>query len=246
MKFAVLPLKVADAPILRHYDRDKTVHVTLFANEWALSSTLLQEHDEKLHPVRFCGRVLKDAEMNYHQAKNEVLALLVLLKGCYIHHPSERKDCAFAQLLQAELTSFVDLDDALAAVAPPTKGSLTVRVDPELLYAHLPTSYEGLVMSFDGSAKTDKYGGFSRVNRAENSGMNNGVVAALDHGVEHLMIVGNSSLAIQQSLGVVLNSVRYLHVVREYNAAIDYLASEALESKTSNVVWCSGSEVPRE
>ncbi|OWY96016.1 hypothetical protein PHMEG_00033828 [Phytophthora megakarya] len=33
-----------------------------------------------------------------------------------------------------------------------------------------------------------------------------------------------------------LKSVRYLHVVREYNAAADSLAGEALESKVSKVV----------
>ncbi|OWZ10249.1 reverse transcriptase [Phytophthora megakarya] len=81
--FTILQQKVVEAPILRHFDRAKPVYVTLFANEWALSSTLLQKHDEKLHPVRFCGRVLKDAEMNYHPAEKEVLALLLLLKACY-------------------------------------------------------------------------------------------------------------------------------------------------------------------
>uniref|UniRef100_H3H499 Reverse transcriptase/retrotransposon-derived protein RNase H-like domain-containing protein n=1 Tax=Phytophthora ramorum TaxID=164328 RepID=H3H499_PHYRM len=81
--FVALQQKVAEAPILRHFDRDKEAHVTLFANEWALSSTLMQYHDDKLHPVRFCGRVLKDAEMNYHPAEKEVLALLLVLKVCY-------------------------------------------------------------------------------------------------------------------------------------------------------------------
>ncbi|OWZ13827.1 hypothetical protein PHMEG_00012788 [Phytophthora megakarya] len=157
----------------------KEVHVTLFANEWALSSTLMQKHDGKMHSVRFCGRVLKEAEMNYHPAEKEVLALLLVLKTCYmqlagrtIHvytrfstlewvHTSKslfgrttqfavmlspwhlvvnrvkEKDCAFAQLLQAGLTSFVDLEDSLATVTPPMKGSSTVRMDPELLYARL-------------------------------------------------------------------------------------------------------------
>ncbi|KAE9158594.1 hypothetical protein PF004_g31828 [Phytophthora fragariae] len=67
--FATLQRKVADAPILRHFSRDLPVHVTLFANERAVSSTLMQEHDGLMHPVRFCGRVLKDAEMNYHPAE---------------------------------------------------------------------------------------------------------------------------------------------------------------------------------
>ncbi|GMF44550.1 unnamed protein product [Phytophthora fragariaefolia] len=34
--FAALQRKVADAPILRHFDKSKDVHLMLFANEWAL------------------------------------------------------------------------------------------------------------------------------------------------------------------------------------------------------------------
>ncbi|KAG2789305.1 hypothetical protein PC116_g26081 [Phytophthora cactorum] len=41
----------------------------------------------------------------------------------------------FAQLLQSSVTSFVDLEDSLAPVAPPTRGSTTVRMDPALLGA---------------------------------------------------------------------------------------------------------------
>ncbi|KAE9012336.1 hypothetical protein PR002_g14828 [Phytophthora rubi] len=319
--FAMLQQRVRDAPILRHFDRGKDVHVTLFANEWALSSTLMQEHEGKLHPVRFCGRVLKDAEMNYHPAEKEVLALLLVLKVCYIQlvgktirvytrfstlewvHKSKtlfgratqfavllspwhlvvervrEKDCAFAQLLQAGLTSFVDLDESLASVAPPFKGSPNVRLDPHLLYARLPTSYSGHVLSFDGSAKTEKHGGYgsswilwklpewtmviaasayletTTVNIAEYAGMNNGVSAALGLAITDLVIVGDSRLAIQQSLGVIacrketlmaqlnhhrelvakLRSVKYLHAIREFNAAADSLASETLESKASAV-----------
>ncbi|OWZ11021.1 hypothetical protein PHMEG_00016014 [Phytophthora megakarya] len=135
------------------------------------------------------------------------------------------KDYAFAQLLQAGLTSFVDLEDSLATVTPPTKGSSTVRMDPQLLYARLPRSYYGFVLLFDGSAKTEKYGGCgsrswivwrlpdwtivtaasahleaTTVNLAEYSGMNNVVQAALDIGATDLVIAGDSRLAIRQSL----------------------------------------------
>ncbi|GMF39359.1 unnamed protein product [Phytophthora fragariaefolia] len=77
--FTALQAKVADTPILRHFDRAKEVHVMLYANDWALSTTLMQEHDGVMHPVR----VLKDNEVNYHTAEKEVLALLLLLKTCY-------------------------------------------------------------------------------------------------------------------------------------------------------------------
>ncbi|GMG17012.1 unnamed protein product [Phytophthora fragariaefolia] len=86
--------------------------------------------------------------------------------------------------------------------------------------------------------------------------MNNGVVAALQRGVSDLIIVGDSRLAIQQSMGVIackkdalqvdlarhkeltkkLNSVRYLHVVRLYNSAAGSMATEALEAKAGRVV----------
>ncbi|POM67502.1 Hypothetical protein PHPALM_16486 [Phytophthora palmivora] len=110
-------------------------------NEWALSSTLRQEHDGKLLPFGFAN----DAEMNYHPAEKEILALLLLLKvgpsprlyavsTLYRVHKSKtlfgrttqfavmlspwhlvvqrakERDCSFAQLLQAGLTSFVNLE----------------------------------------------------------------------------------------------------------------------------------------
>ncbi|OWZ18442.1 LOW QUALITY PROTEIN: hypothetical protein PHMEG_0007453 [Phytophthora megakarya] len=189
--FTILQQKNVEAPILRYLDRAKIVHVALFANGWALSSTLLQS---------MMTQVLKDAEMNYHPAEKEVLAFLLVLKTCYtqlvgktIHvytrfsmldwvHKSKtlfgrttqfavmlspwhlvvtrvkEKDGAFAQLLQAGITSFVDLEESLEAVAPASKGSPRVRVDLQLLYARLLPCYTGFVMSFDGSAKTEKYG----------------------------------------------------------------------------------------
>ncbi|POM65049.1 Hypothetical protein PHPALM_19316, partial [Phytophthora palmivora] len=170
----------------------------LFANNWALSSTLMQMHDDKLHPVRFCGRVLKENEVNYHPAEKEVLALLQLLKICHtllagkvlhvytrfstlewvfqstfdsakeVHimlfannwalsstlmqmhddklHPIKRvreRDIDFVQLLQASITPHVGLDELLEHIAPPSKNSATVRLDPELLYAKLQRHYKG-------------------------------------------------------------------------------------------------------
>ncbi|KAG3052034.1 hypothetical protein PC121_g17507 [Phytophthora cactorum] len=261
--------------------------------------------------------------MNYHPAEKEVLALLLLLKTCYMQlagktlhvytrfstlewvHKSKslfgravqfavllspwhlkvqrvkEQDVVFAQLLQSSITNFVDLEESLAPLAPPNKGSTTIRMDPAMLYARLPSDYRGFVVSFDGSAKTEKYGGYgscswvlwslpewkiviaanaylpsTTVNVAEYTGMNNSVKAAIAHGAEDLVIVGDSRLAIQQSLGVIacrkeslltllnihkeltaqLRSVKYLHVVREYNTTAYLLATEALESKASRVV----------
>ncbi|POM69076.1 Hypothetical protein PHPALM_14681 [Phytophthora palmivora] len=283
--FAALQQKVMDAPILRHFDRDKEVHVMLFANAWALSSTLMQEHNGTLHPVRFCGRVLKDAEMNYHPAEKEVLALLLLLKVCYTQlagrtiHVSTRfstldwvhksktlfgrttqfavmlspwhllvqrvkeRDCPFAQLLQAGLTSFVDLDDSLAQVASPTKGSPSIKTDSNVLYARLPRSYQGFVLSFDGSAKIEKhewtivtaasaYLEATTVNHTENAGMNNGSLGVIACRKGTLL----TQLNRHREHTAKFQSVKYLEVVREFNVAADSLASETLEIKVSKVV----------
>ncbi|KAG3091969.1 hypothetical protein PI124_g15892 [Phytophthora idaei] len=82
--FRALQMTANEAPILKHCDRNKEVHVMTFANEWALSTTLMKEREGMLHPVRCLGRVLKESEMNYHSAGREVLVLLLLLKTCYM------------------------------------------------------------------------------------------------------------------------------------------------------------------
>ena len=94
------------------------------------------------------------------------------------------------------------------------------------------------------------------INLAEYTGMNWGIQAALDHNVTDLIIVVDSRLAIQQSVGLItckkdslqvqlahhkklveqFYSVRYLHVMRCYTAAADTLATGALETKTGQVI----------
>ncbi|POM59995.1 hypothetical protein PHPALM_31199 [Phytophthora palmivora] len=234
--FVALQQKVMDAPILRHFDRDK-------ANTTANGT---------LHPVRFCGRVLKDAEMNYHPAEKEVLALLLLLKVCYtqlagrtIHVYTRFSTLDWwvhkSKTLFGRTTQF-------AVMLSPWHLVHKLHRQPKghrafLLYARLPRSYQGFVLSFDVTAASAYLDEATTVNLAEYSGMNNGVQAALEHTTEALVIVGDSRLAIQQPLGVIacqltakFRSVKYLHVVREFNAAADSLASETLESKVSKVV----------
>ncbi|ETM39247.1 hypothetical protein L914_14592 [Phytophthora nicotianae] len=91
-----------------------------------------KEHESKSHPVALLGRVLPDGEMNYHPVEKEVLALLLALKTCYTTLDSKRlmqlvaqrvpeKDVAFAQLLQSTVTIFVELEDSLAPVTPPSQ-----------------------------------------------------------------------------------------------------------------------------
>ncbi|GMF45074.1 unnamed protein product [Phytophthora fragariaefolia] len=137
-------------------------------------------------------------------------------------------DADFAPLLQATVTRHIGLDESLSHLAPQSKNSATVRLDPELLYAHVPRDFVAHVLSFDGSAKTEKNGGYgscswilwslpswdiviaasehlpsTTVNIADYTGMNNGIMAALERGLTDLIIVGDARLAIQESMGVI-------------------------------------------
>ncbi|KAG3119639.1 hypothetical protein PI124_g2244 [Phytophthora idaei] len=129
----------------------------------------------------------------------------------------------------------VDLQESLPPLAAQSKYVPIVRMNPSLLYAKLPRDYRGSVMSFDGSAKTGKYGGYgscswilwrlpewkiviaanayissTTINLAEYTGMNNGVKTAIAHGAKDLVVVGDSRFAIQQSLGVIACRQEYL------------------------------------
>ncbi|OWY96495.1 LOW QUALITY PROTEIN: hypothetical protein PHMEG_00033226, partial [Phytophthora megakarya] len=213
--FTALQRKVADTPILRYFDAKKEIHIMLYANEWALSATLMQMHDDCpllwTSPQGYRDELSLGREGSPSFVAATQVQVAVLLPPWQLEVQRVReKDCVFTQLLQSTITNFVDLDDSLALVAPPTKGSPSTRLDPSLLYAQLPHDYEGFVVSFDGSAKTEKNGGYASayleqttVNMAEYSGMNHGAIAALQHGADNLVIVGDSRLAIQQTPGVV-------------------------------------------
>ncbi|OWZ06938.1 LOW QUALITY PROTEIN: reverse transcriptase, partial [Phytophthora megakarya] len=307
--FFALQRKVADAPFLRHFDDKKERNLDADARRQTTPCPLLRTSSQgrrddhsaekevlalllllKVCYTQLAGKTLhvytRFSTLGWvHKSKSlfgRVVQFAVLLSPWQLEVQRVReKDCVFTQLLQSTITNFVNLDDSLALVAPPTKGSPSTKLDPSLLYAQLPHDYEGFVVSFDGSAKTEKNGGYgscswivwklpewqiviaasayieqTTVIMAEYSGMNHGVIVALEHVAEDLVIVGDSRLAIQQSLGVIacrkdslmtllhphrevvakLKLVRNLHVVREYNAAADSLAGEALESKVSKVV----------
>ena len=43
--FAMLKNKIATAPILRHFDPDREPVVIIYASEWAISASLVQEYE---------------------------------------------------------------------------------------------------------------------------------------------------------------------------------------------------------
>lgn len=57
--FKLLKESIAKGPIVRHFDLKLDLHVMIFANVWVLSSTLMQFHDHKLHPVRFLAECIR-------------------------------------------------------------------------------------------------------------------------------------------------------------------------------------------
>ncbi|GMF41720.1 unnamed protein product [Phytophthora fragariaefolia] len=61
--FEILKKKIVSTPLLRHPDRSKPLVIIPHANRWAACTVLGQEHDGKIQPVRFTGRVLNDAEL---------------------------------------------------------------------------------------------------------------------------------------------------------------------------------------
>ncbi|OWZ09716.1 LOW QUALITY PROTEIN: reverse transcriptase [Phytophthora megakarya] len=87
--FEILKHKIVSTPVLRHPDKAKPFVIVPHANQWTACAVLGQEHDGLIQPVRFTGRVLHDAELRYHIAEKEVIAVLrvlqvfrTLIQGC--------------------------------------------------------------------------------------------------------------------------------------------------------------------
>ncbi|OWY95712.1 reverse transcriptase, partial [Phytophthora megakarya] len=74
-----LKAKYATTPILWHFDPDRKAIVVVYASDWAISGSLMQEYDQIYYPVMFASRALKSNELNYGIAEKEVLALLRIL-----------------------------------------------------------------------------------------------------------------------------------------------------------------------
>ncbi|OWY90513.1 reverse transcriptase [Phytophthora megakarya] len=81
--FTMLKAKIIATPVLKHFDPERTPVIVLYANKWAISAALMQEHEGVYHPVTFTSRTLKANELNYGVVDKEVLALLRILDVCY-------------------------------------------------------------------------------------------------------------------------------------------------------------------
>ncbi|KAH9084025.1 hypothetical protein Ae201684P_020288 [Aphanomyces euteiches] len=83
LSFEELKRDFAALPTLKHSVANQDVHILLYTTKWAISATVCQEFEGALHPIRFCGRVLKGGEPRYEGWAKEVLALLRVLKTCF-------------------------------------------------------------------------------------------------------------------------------------------------------------------
>ncbi|CAI5707719.1 unnamed protein product [Peronospora farinosa] len=81
--FAMLKNKIATASILRHFDPAREAVIIVYASDWAISASLVQNYDGLYMPVMFTSRTLKSNEVNYSTVEKEVLALLRILETCF-------------------------------------------------------------------------------------------------------------------------------------------------------------------
>ncbi|KAG6619564.1 reverse transcriptase [Phytophthora cinnamomi] len=263
--FEILKKKIVSTPLLRHPDRTKPFVIIPRANRWAACAVLGQEYDGKIQPVRFTGRVLNDAELRYHIAEKEVIAVLrvlqvfrTLLEGCHLEvytrhsvfkwilqsksadgrcvpwgvmlshwditvRKVQKDEDGLAAIMGAGMTPREHLDEVAEALIP-AKGR--VQKPPVLSVEMLDDTYQGVVLSFDGAAKTSTRRGSCgcilwqlpgwkvleargfvlddvTVNDAEYHGFLKGVQMALDRQVEDLVVVGDSRIVIQQVQGLI-------------------------------------------
>ncbi|OWZ10031.1 LOW QUALITY PROTEIN: reverse transcriptase [Phytophthora megakarya] len=191
--FEILKRKIVSTPLLRHPDRTKPFVIIPHANQWAACAVLGQIHDGLVQPVRFTGRVLNEAELKYHIAEKEVLAVMRvlhvfknLIEGCpliiYTRHSVlkwvinsktaedrlvpwgvalsqynleiqkvSRDEDGLAAIMGAGIIPWEHLDK-VAEVLIPAKGR--VKPPPVVSVEMLSEEYSGVVLSFDGAAKT--------------------------------------------------------------------------------------------
>lgn len=316
--FELLKSRLVDTPVLKHPDRTKPYVIILHANPWAASAVLGQEYDGVIFPVRFTGRTLHDAELKYHPAEQEILALLRVLTSCYTlvksqplkvytrfsvlkwlfksktlqgrclqwatllspwsleFERAEKDEDGLAALLAASITPREHLDELASQLVPYRSGRVK---QPLLSLEMLSPTYNGIAISFDGSAKLKTNAGSASfvawqlpnwvpihaegrvltnvtVNEAEYHGLLSGLGWAIAGGVQEVVVIGDSRLAIEQCQGTMrankknledllaeyirlracFQRVQLVHVLRDFNASADYLASKALRLGETFVV----------
>ena len=68
---------VTESPILKYYDPNKEMKLSVDASKYGLGAVLLQKYEEDWAPVAYGSRSLTRSEMNYAQIEKETLAILL-------------------------------------------------------------------------------------------------------------------------------------------------------------------------
>jgi hypothetical protein len=75
--FELIKKTVTEAPVLQHFDRDKTAYVEADASDYISSGVLSQKDDQGvLHPIAFFSKKMTPAECNYEIYDKELLAII--------------------------------------------------------------------------------------------------------------------------------------------------------------------------
>ncbi|CAI5725192.1 unnamed protein product [Peronospora effusa] len=226
--FAILKNKIATAPILRHFDPDREPVIMVYASEWAISASLVQQYEGVYMPVTFTSRTLKPNEINNGLVDKEVLAILRILDLYYtslVTRPIKvlTRHSTLAWLVRspaASITPRENVDSTLSSIAPKRHPRQAITVVPptvepeEVLY----------VVSFDGSARVKRGGGAcsaivwqlpewtvlaaasrylteSTVNEAEYEGLLLGFLLLENLERRRLVVCGDSNLVVRQMRG---------------------------------------------
>ncbi|OWZ22129.1 reverse transcriptase [Phytophthora megakarya] len=182
VEFTMPKAKIVSTPILKHFDPGHPPVIVVYANKWAISAALMQEHDGVFWSVTFTSCILKTSELNHGIVEKEVLALLRILGVCHTmlvfktikvltrystlawllkSSGLQGRLGSWATLLSqwtleiVRITPQEEVDEALAAVAP-KKQPRQVIMAPE---PTVELSEELTVVSFDGSARVKRGGG---------------------------------------------------------------------------------------
>ena len=75
--FEELKARMISAPVLKHFDRLKTVYMETDASDYVIGGVMSQKDDEgQLHPVAFYSKKMLPAEQNYAIYDKELLAII--------------------------------------------------------------------------------------------------------------------------------------------------------------------------